>query len=468
MHPRCSLIASYLVLALLSGCDGNGNPAAAPSTERGEGVQKNDDAPKKSGDTAFNAVDDPKPAPGAPAGAADWPNFRGPHSSGISTEKDLPAKWSDKENLVWKIDVPGPGSSSPVVWGDRVFVTCYTGYGIPGKDPGDQEELHRHLLCVDRKVGKVLWDKDVKAKLPEPKYASFMANHGYASSTPATDGERVYVFYGKTGVFAYNFAGKELWQADVGEKDFYWGTGSSPMLYKEFVILNACVESGALVALNKKTGKEEWRTNDLKGCWGSPALVDVPGGKPELVLSFPNTMRGFNPDTGKELWNCNGIKESYLCPTVVSKDGIAYTIGARAKNALAVKAGGTDDVSKTNVLWTKNVGSNVVSPTIFEDHLYWADDGGMVYCLKAKDGEQVYAEKLDKAGGIYASVTIADGKMYVVTKKSGTYVLAAGPKFEELAHNTLSDDSIFNASPAVSQGQLFLRSDKALYCIGKK
>jgi outer membrane protein assembly factor BamB len=402
------------------------------------------------------------------AGAADWPNFRGPGGCGVSAEKDLPAKWGDKENLVWKLDLPGPGSSSPVVWGDKVFVTCYTGYGVSASEPGEQANLRRHLLCVDRKGGKVLWDKEVKARLPEQDFEGpFITLHGYASSTPATDGERVYVFYGKTGVFAYDFAGKELWHADIGDGVDSWGTGSSPLLYKDFVIVNAGIEGGALVALNRKTGREEWKTPLALGrCWASPALVDVPGGKPELVLSFPNTIRGFDPEKGKELWKCDGIEETYLCPTVVSKDGVVYAIGARAKRAVAVKAGGSGDVTKTHRLWSKNVGSNVTSPSVLGDHLYWVNENGMAYCLKAKDGEQVYAERLK--GGVYASVTIADGKIYVVTQKGGTYVLAAGPKFEELAHNTLSDDSTFNGSPAVSEGQLFLRSDKRLYCIGKK
>ncbi|HEV3257830.1 MAG TPA: PQQ-binding-like beta-propeller repeat protein [Gemmataceae bacterium] len=400
------------------------------------------------------------------APAADWPNFRGPGSSGVSKEKNLPATWSDTENLVWKIDLPGPGSSSPVVWGDKVFVTCYTGYGVDRRNLGNQADLRRHLLCVDRNTGNVLWDKAVKARLPEQRYAGFMLNHGYASSTPATDGERVYVFYGKTGVFAYDFTGKELWKADVGDKLFFWGTGTSPMLYKDFVIVNADVESNALIALNKKTGKKEWKTPGLRGCWGSPVLVDVPDGKPELVLSFPNMVRGFDPDTGKELWKCDGIHDGYLCPTVVSRDGIVYTIGARARNTLAVKAGGTGDVTKTNLLWTKRVGSNVTSPAVYDDHLYWVSDDGMAYCLGAKDGEVAYQKRL--TGRVYASVTIADGKVYVVSQKDGAFVLAVGPKFEQLAHNTLSDDSTFNGSPAVSQGHLFLRSDKCLYCIGKK
>jgi outer membrane protein assembly factor BamB len=402
-----------------------------------------------------------------PALAGDWPGFRGPGSSGVSDEANLPAKWSDTENLVWKLDLPGFGSSSPIVWGDKVFVTCYTGYGVDRRNPGNQQDLARHLLCIDRKAGKVLWDKEVKAKLPEQEYPGrFMAQHGYASSTPTTDGEHIYDFQGKTGVFAYDVMGKELWHADVGDKLYMWGTGTSPLLYKDLVIVNAGVESNSLIALNKKTGKEEWKTPGVSGCWGSPVLVDVPGGKPEIVLSFPRAVRGFDPETGKELWKCEGLQDGYLCPSVVSKEGVVFVIGARSGGALAVKAGGSGDVSTTHVLWRKQVGSRVPSPAIHGDYLYWVNDGGTAYCLKTKDGEKVYQEKVN--GSFYASIVIADGKIYAVSQNAGAFVLAVGPKFEQLAYNKLADDSTFNGSPAISQGQLFLRSDKSLYCIGKK
>src|SRR5262249_11294172 len=165
---------------------------------------------------------------GAPARAADWPNFRGPNSSGISEEKNLPTKWSDTENLAWKTDLPGPGSSSPVIWGDKVFVTCYSGYGLDAKNPGDAANLDRHLICVDRKTGKILWDKETKAKQPEARYTGgYITLHGYASSTPAIDGERIYVFHGKSGVLAYDLDGNEQWQADVGGGTNNWGSGSS-------------------------------------------------------------------------------------------------------------------------------------------------------------------------------------------------------------------------------------------------
>jgi outer membrane protein assembly factor BamB len=170
----CALIGSFLYLALFLGCAEPSEPAAPTAADTG-----------------------------GPPTKSDWPNFRGPRGSGVSEEKDLPITWSDKENLVWKIDLPGPGSSSPIVWGDKVFVTCYTGYGLDGRNPGDQSELARHLVCVDRKEGKVLWDREVKAALPEARYGGpYITKHGYASSTPATDGERVYVFHGKTSVLA--------------------------------------------------------------------------------------------------------------------------------------------------------------------------------------------------------------------------------------------------------------------------
>jgi outer membrane protein assembly factor BamB len=401
------------------------------------------------------------------AGADDWPGFRGPNTAGISTEKGLPTRWSDTENLVWKTDMPGHGSSSPVVVGDKVFVTCYTGYAQDTRNPGNPANLVRHLLCVDRKTGTVLWNTPAKAKLPEQPFAGQINLHGYASSTPATDGERIYVFHGKSGVFAYDCDGKELWQTSVGERLNGWGSATSPLLYKELVIVNASVESNALVALDRKTGKEQWRAGGVGRSWGSPALVEVPGGKTELVMNTPNTVRGYDPDTGKELWTCDGIQDGYICTTVVSKDGIVYAIGAnRVKNAVAIKAGGAGNVTRTNLLWNKGVGGNVPSPILYDDHLYWVNDGGLAYCLRAKDGQQVYAERL--RGGAYASATAADGKLYVPTQKNGTFVLALGPKFQQLAHNTLTDDSTFNGSPTVSQGQIFIRSDKRLYCIGSK
>jgi outer membrane protein assembly factor BamB len=404
------------------------------------------------------------------AARADWLTFRGPKSSGISVDKGLPIKWSDKENLVWKTQLPGPGGSSLVISGDRVFVTCYTGYGIPGEYKNDQKDLKRHLLCIDRKKGTILWDKTVDAKLPETKYGGFIALHGYASSTPATDGKLVYVFFGKTGVFAYDFQGKQVWQADVGNRIDGWGSATSPVLYKNLVIVNASVESGALVALDKKDGKEVWKCPGINRAWNSPVLVDVKNGKQELVVRIPRSILGIDPATGKKLWHFDGFEDGYVCPTVVARDGVVYSLGGRFEGtAAAVKAGGTGDVTDTHSVWTKGLRSPIPSPCLYGNHLYWVSDAGSANCVTAKDGERVYNERLNRAGTLYASITIADGKIYAVSRNNGVYVLPAEPNFEVLAHNSFATDkSIFNGSPAVSNGQLFLRSDKCLYCIGKK
>ena len=205
--------------------------------------------------------------------ASDWNRFRGPDGSGISPDtRPLPLKWSETENLKWKCKLPGPGSSSPIVVGQRLFVTCWTGYGADRDNVGDPKDLRRHLICLDRDTGKVLWDKSIDPVLPEDPYSGNFTQHGYASHTPVSDGERVYVFFGKTGVLAFDLEGKQLWQTSVGTGSGPngWGTASSPILYKNLVIVTAAAESKALVALNKETGKEVWRFQDpgVSSIWG--------------------------------------------------------------------------------------------------------------------------------------------------------------------------------------------------------
>src|SRR5262245_1081569 len=218
----------------------------------------------------------------APA-AADWTGFRGPKTLGLSDERGLPTEWSGTQNLVWRTKLPGPGSSSPITSGDRIYVTCWTGYG--SGSGGDPEQLKRHLLAVDRTTGKIIWDKAVPAKQPETRYEGYVTHHGYATSTPVTDGERTYVFYGKSGVFAYDRDGKQLWQADIGSQTHSWGSASSPVLYKDLVLVNASVESGALIAVDKQSGKEVWRARGVNRTWGTPLIVEVPGGRPEIVMN---------------------------------------------------------------------------------------------------------------------------------------------------------------------------------------
>ncbi len=427
----------------------------------------------------------------ASLGDSDWPGFRGA-KGGVADNKNLPVEWT-KDNILWKIKLPGLGTSSPITTGDKMFVTCYSGYGTTlskgfgkggfgkggfgkGKDTGgDQQKLRLAVLCLDRHKGEVLWQKEIQPKLPEMAFSGFMREHGYASSTPATDGERVYVFFGKSGVLAFDLDGKQLWHADVGSSTDKWGSAASPVLYKDLVIVNAAIESRSLVGLDKKTGKEVWRTKGIGLCWTSPLVVENKDGKHEVVLSVPGKVVGYDPQTGTELWHCQGIGSSggfgYTCSTPVAKDGVVYVIGGggptAAAAALAVRTGGKGDVTKTHVLWRQNAGTSICSPVLSGDHLYWV--AGTAYCLRTDTGKIVYRERVYDGRNEYVSAVAAGDMIFALTRFDGLYVLATGDKFQKLAHNEFAGDiSIFNASPAVSNDRIYIRSNAYLYCIGKK
>lgn len=396
---------------------------------------------------------------------SDWAGFRGPNGNGVSPDRGLPVHWSATENIVWKTKLPGPGTASPIVVGDRVFVACYSGYGV--SKGGDVANLRRHLVCLSRDKGDVLWQADVPTKLPENRFSNYLAEHGYASGTPASDGERVYVFFGRTGVLAFDLQGRQLWQTEVGTWLNGWGSASSPVLFKDLVIVNAAVENNALVALDKRTGKEVWRTRGIGDSWTTPVIVDVPGGKPELVLPVPDFLLGFDPDTGTKLWECQGISAATASSSPVARGGIVYAMGAgvKGRNVLAVRAGGRGEVSKTHVVWKQKAGANHCSPVLYGDFLYYVS--GQAWCLRADTGDVVYQERLYNAATEYSSPVATDGKLFAFTRRDGAFVLAANGKFDVLARNDLGDSSTFNASPAISNGQLFIRSNEYVYCLGQ-
>lgn len=402
------------------------------------------------------------------APAADWTQFRGPGGQGVSPEKGLPVTFGLSQNVAWKTDLPGPGTSSPVFLGDRIFLTCYTGYNEPGKGRGDMAALKRHVLGLDRKSGRMLWTTTYDAKLPELERTR--DEHGYASNTPAVDAERVYVFLGKSGVAALDHAGKKLWQVDVGTRldPNNWGSATSPVLHGNLVIVNACIESESLVALDRKTGNEVWRARGIKESWNTPLLV-TKDGKTELVVAIQGKILGFDPTTGKDLWSCATDIGWYMVPSLVAHDGVVYCVGGRSGGSLAVRVGGRGDVTRTHRVWTGKVGSNVTSPVYHDGHLYWMNDNnGIAYCADAKTGKPVYEQRVERAGQVYASALLADGKVYYVTRDGRVLVVAAKPQYELLANNDLRDRSLYHASPVAVDGRLFIRSDKALYCFEKK
>ena len=394
--------------------------------------------------------------------ADDWPQFRGPGGLGVSEAKNLPVTWSETENLIWKTAMPGSGSSSPIALGGKLYVTCYSGYGLD-QDGGSLEDLTLHLVCVDGRNGSIIWDKKIKAAQPESKS---VRDHGYAAQTPVTDGRHLYVFFGKSGVFKFDLNGEKIWQTGIGTKVHGWGSGTSPVLYKNLVIVNASVESGSLVAIDKETGKEVWRAKGMDSSWNTPHLVETPDGKQELAVTVKKWVLGFDPATGRELWRCEAIPD-YICPSIVSHEGVVYASGARRSQMVAIRSGGRGTVTNTHKLWQADVGANVSSPVVHDGHLYWVSDrNNTAYCLSLADGSIKYSEDVDLQP--YASTLLADGRLYVVTRYGGTLVLAAKPQFQQLAHNKLADKTVFNASPITCGGNLILRSNKNLYCFGLK
>lgn len=398
-----------------------------------------------------------------PVSAESWLQFRGPGGQGSSNATGLPVEWDGENNLDWKIGLPGYGASSPISLNGRLYLTCYSGYRAGKGSSDDMEDLRLHVVCLDQANGETIWDKKIKPRLPESER---VRDHGYSAATPTTDGESLFVFFGKSGVFSFDLDGNEKWRTLVGDKTHGWGCGTSPVLFEDIVIVNASVESGKLFGLNKHTGEVMWEARGMKRSWNTPHLVKTESGQTEVVVSVAGSILGFDPQTGKQLWDCYGIQD-YVCPSVISKDGVVYAIGGRSSRAIAVKAGGRGDVTDTHRLWEAKAGANVSSPVIHDGHLYWVSDRNRTaYCVRMEDGEIMYAKRF--RGQPYASTIVADDKLYVVTRYSGTFVLAAQPDFEILSHNKLDDESTFNASPIVSDGQIFIRSDENLYCVGKK
>ncbi|MCI0541081.1 MAG: PQQ-binding-like beta-propeller repeat protein [Verrucomicrobiales bacterium] len=400
----------------------------------------------------------------------DWPQFRGPGALGRSDAKGLPLTWSDQTNIAWSAPLPGPGASSPVVFGNRIFLTCFTGFATSSTEPGEMTNLKRHLLCFNLTDGKIVWDAAIPAVLPEQD--RIRENHGYTSSTPVADAERIYTFFGKSGVIAFDHNGRQLWQTNVGDKLNGWGSATSPVLFKDFVIVNASIESESLVALNRKTGQEVWRASGIKDSWHAPVFVNAPNARAEVVVAMFRKVLAFDPENGKELWHCDTGINWYMCPTPVAENGIVYVIGGRNPNgALAIRAGGRGDITGTHVVWKLNKGSNVPSPILHGGHLYFAHENlGIIYCVNAKTGEIVYEERLEPSPGqIYASPVMADGRIYFTGRGGRTIVIAAKSAFEKLADNTLeSNRGVFNSSAAIAGNRLLLRSNRVLYALGEK
>lgn len=396
--------------------------------------------------------------------AADWPRFLGPNGRAEAVGPPAPLAWSESENLRWKTALPGAGSSSPIVWKDRVYLTCYTRSG---------GELERQVVAIDRGDGQSVWTKTVASPRRDDPYRGFLTEHGYASNTAVTDGERLYVFLGKSGVIAYSLDGEELWRVDVGSgsSNRQWGSAASLTLYGDTLIVNASEESFSIRALKKDTGEEVWKVQQaaLELCYNTPTLAKAPSGRDELIVPTPGEVWSLNPKTGKLRWYAAIPLPSNVSPSAVVADGVAYLYGGRPGGAAAIRLGGRGDVTDTHTVWTARDSSYVGTPVLHEGRLFWASDRGMAFCVDAATGETIVQRRLRGLSGgrpFYASPLLSGDRILVPSRYDGVYVFSATPDFDQLAvHRFASDDSQFNATPALVDGELFLRSDKYLYCV---
>ncbi len=411
--------------------------------------------------------------------AADWPRFLGPTGAAVVKESAVPLTWSEKENIAWKYEAPGGGSSSPIVVGDRVIFTCWSGYG--GKDStSDPSKLQRHLICLSLATGKKQWETIVASSATEDPYAGFIVEHGYATHTPVSDGQNIYAFFGKSGAYAFDLEGRQLWHTPLGtgSNSRRWGSGGSPILYKDTVIINATDESKALYALDKKTGKQLWKAagDNIDLAYSTPLIMES-GGRTELLFPIAEEIWGLNPDTGKMRWYAMHNLPGNISPCLIADKDIVYLFGGYpTQGSAAIKLGGQGDVTATNIVWTSKSSSYVPTPVLHDGRLYVINDAGFAICMDAKTGADIYRERaIDSGGGrgrgkpFYASPVLIGDRLYCVSRRGGTYVIAAKPTFEKLALNVIAgDDSQFHGTPAVAGDSLILRSDQAVYCIRSK
>jgi outer membrane protein assembly factor BamB len=396
----------------------------------------------------------------APAVADNWPAWRGPTGDGKSMESNPPLKWSAKENVRWKVALPDVGNASPVVWGDRVFITQATNAG-----------KIRGVMAFDRGSGKQLWFSHVEYNQTEPTHNT----NPIGSATPVVDGERVIASLGSAGLICFDFAGKQLWHRDLGKFHHIWGNASSPILYRDLCILWCGPgERQFLLAVNMKTGQDVWRvdipggkfgtkSDQWVGSWSTPIIASI-NGRDEMILGVPEKVKAFDPKTGTELWSCDGLGKLVYTSPVISSDGIVVVMSGYSGPALAVRAGGTGDVTKTHRLWhharpnPQRIGSAVISG----NYAYILNEQGFAQCLDVKTGDDLWNRERISSGS-WGSMVLAGGRLYVTNLAGETYVLKADPKLEQLAKNPLGERVLASIAPV--NNQIFIRGYKHLWCI---
>jgi outer membrane protein assembly factor BamB len=421
------------------------------------------------------------------AAAQNWPSFRGPAASGVADHQNLPVSWDAAHgtHIKWSAAIPGLAHSSPIVWGDKVFVTTAISsrpdasfkrglYG-DGDASDDVSPQHWKLLCLDRKTGKILWDRTAYEGPPKEKRH---VKSTYSNSTPATDGKVVIAFFGSEGLYAFDLAGKALWKRDLGKlnvgaydlPEYEWGTASSPIVYGGKVIVQCDQQKGSfLEAFDRDTGRTLWKADrDELPSWGTPAIYEGAGGT-QLVANGSNFVRGYDPATGKELWRLGGSSK-ITAPTPVFADGLIVVASGRRPEApiFAIRAGAAGDITGNPhwVAWQKQQrGPYMPTPVIYGGNLYVLGNAGVFDCYNLSTGAEIYRERIPHQGsGFSGSPVASDGKIYLPSEDGDIFVVKAGAHFELLQKNEMGEPLM--ATPAISGGMLLVRTQHHLWAIG--
>jgi len=387
------------------------------------------------------------------APAENWPGWRGPRGDGSSLEKNIPVRWSDMENVVWKVPLPGKGHASPIIWNERIFLVAAL-----------KEKQQRVLLCLERETGKILWQRVV---LQTPLERIHRLN-SHATSTPLTDGEKVYVsFLDRDMMFiaAYDFQGRQIWKVHPGVFSSIHGYSSSPIIWKNKLIINGDHDGPAyIVALDRTDGRTIWKTlrpNRMRS-YCTPIIRNIDG-RNQLILSGGKCVTSYDPDTGKQHWIIDGPTEQFVASLVYNGDMLFMTCGYPKKFIFAIRPNGQGNVTKTHVLWqTSRDCSYVPSPLVIGSYFLIVSDKGIASCYEAKIGRRIWREDLGDRHS--ASLVSADGLVYFLSDHGFMTVLRPGPKLDVVSRNKLGEETY--ASPAISRGQIFLRGEKHLFCIG--
>jgi outer membrane protein assembly factor BamB len=448
----------------------------------------------------------------------NWPQWRGPSQTGVAPTADPPTTWSESENIKWKVNLPGSGNATPIVWGDQIFIQAAIatgkkveaaktdstpppqppgrgGPGPDGKGPGGPPpggfrgpggpgggrgrfggppptEIEQFvLICLDRKTGKTLWQQVAKEELPHEGFKE--GDGSFASPSGLTDGKNVYAYFGSHGLYCYDMSGKLQWSQDLGRMKIAlgFGEGSSPTLYKDTLIVTWDNEDGSFItALDKNTGKSLWKEKrEERTSWATPLVVEHDG-KAEVVTAATGKIRSYDISTGKLLWECGGLTRNVIPSPVADAEKVYCLSGFQGSSLLAIKLGGSGDLTGSDsIAWThKKSTPYVPSPLLYNGKLYfYTVNNGRISCLDSKSGQvMIDAEPLEELSMVYASPVGAAGKIYLPGRNGVTVVLKQSDKLEKLATNKLDDK--FDASPAAVGKELFLRGQKNLYCIAEK